>query len=291
MQQPTKVLRFGAPAVGFAYGSVVAVTTPKHDAPMWLVWAAFAVAATTAAGALFAYGVNRWHELKELSTVYAREVIWPVTALAVVSLALMNVTAFLPGPSHLNLAGGAGSGSGSGLVGMFGILAAIPAAGVMYGIWRVAARDIPPGKRGEGIYLLLALRRLLQRVLVAAGSVVALVTFTAGTWWLLQHSLHTQYGNRPPQFVLIFGAYGSVLVGLVYGPAWAALQRRGQLLCDALYPLRKLNEATAIVTRAADRQKLEQILGLDRGIVSDLQGGFVILVPLLASAVAAFLPH
>ena len=174
---------------------------------------------------------------------------------------------------------------------MFAILAAIPAAGVMYGIWRAAARELLPGKRGEQVDFLIALRRLLQRLLAAAGSVVALVTFAAGTWWLLEHSLHTQYGNRPPQFVLVFGAFGSVIVGLVYGPAWTALQRRGRLLCDEMYPLRTLDQQAAILTQAADRQKLEQILGLDQSIISDLQGGLVILAPLLASAVAAFLPH
>jgi hypothetical protein len=288
MRRSAQVMRFGAPAAGFAYGSVVAVTTPHrdHSAPMWLVWAAFAIAATTAAGALFAYGLNRWRELTALSTVDVREVIWPVAALVGASLALMNVTAFLPGPSHLG-----SNGAGAGLVGTFAIVAAIPAAGAMYGIWRVASRDVLPGTRGEQVYLLLSLRQLLQRLVAAAGSVVTLVTFTAGTWWLLQHSLGTEYGKRPPQFVLVFGAYGSVITGLVYGPAWTAVQRRGRLLCNAMYPLRDLDDRDAILSRAADRQKLEQILGLDQSIISDLQSGLVILAPLLASAVAAFLPH
>jgi hypothetical protein len=258
---------------------------------MWLVWSAFAVSATTAAGALFAYGLSRWQELNHLSPVHWDEVIWPLVAVIGVSLALMNVTAFLPGPSHLNVAGGVGSGLGSGLVGMFAIVAAIPIAAVMYGIWRLAVRDAPTGHKGQQVDLILALRRLLQRLLLAAGSVVALVTFAAGTWWLLEHSLHTEFGNRPPQFVLVFGAYGSLLVGVVYGPAWTALQRRGHLLCDKMYPLRTLDNETSILNRAADRQKLEQILGLDRNFVADLQGGVVILAPLLASAVAAFLPH
>lgn len=131
----------------------------------------------------------------------------------------------------------------------------------------------------------------MQQLIATAGSVVALVTFTAGTWWLLEHSLDTQFGNRPPQFVLIFGAYGSAIVGLVYGPAWTALQRRGQLLCEEWCALRNFAQVTAILGQAVDRQKLEQMLGLDRGIVSDLQGGLVIVVPPLASAVAAFLPH
>ena len=56
-------------------------------------------------------------------------------------------------------------------------------------MWRVASRDVLPGTRGQQVDVLLALRRLLQRMLAATGSVVALTTFSAGTWWLLEHSL------------------------------------------------------------------------------------------------------
>ena len=278
-----QVVRFGAPVLGFAYGSVVTLTFPDRTAPLWLVWTAFAIAASTAAGALCTYGLGRWRDLKELSEIHVHDVRRPVTALVVGSLVLMNVTVFFPGPSHLNLRGG--------LIGMFAIVAAIPAAGVMYGVWHVASSEGRPRTRGGQVELLFALRRLVQRLLAAAGSVVALTTFTAGAWWLLERSLHAEYGNRPPQSVLIFGAFGSTLVGLVYGPAWTALQRRGRLLCDELFPLGKLNEQAAILSRATDRQRLEQMLGLDRGIFADLQGGLIILAPLLASGVAALLPH
>jgi len=40
---------------------------------------------------------------------------------------------------------------------------------------------------------------------------------------------------------------------------------------------------------AEDRHKLEQLLGIDRGVVADLQAGLAILSPLLASTAAAFL--
>jgi hypothetical protein len=291
VRQPARVVKFGAPVVGFIYGGVVAGTFPGHAAPLWLVWAAFAVAATTAAGALFVYGLGRWRELNHLSAVSVREVVWPVMALVVVSLVLMNLTAFIPGPSHLDVRSLVGSRLGSGLVGMFAILAGIPAAGVMFGMWRVAGTYVPPGKRGGTVDWLFALRRLLQRLLAAAGSVVALVTFSAGTWWLLERSMHAQYANRPPQLVLVFGAFGSAFVGVVYGPAWTALQRRGRLLCDEMFPLGQLDRRADILKQATDRQKLEQMLGLDRSIIADLQGGLIILAPLLASAVAAVLPH
>jgi hypothetical protein len=45
------------------------------------------------------------------------------------------------------------------------------------------------------------------------------------------------------------------------------------------------------LSRAEDRNKLEQLLGVDRSIAADLQTGLAILGPLIASAAAAFLPH
>ena len=135
MWQPTRVVRLSAPAVGFIYGTVVALSFPRHAAPLWLVWMAFAVAATTAAGALFAYGLGRWRELNELSTVHVREVILPVAALATVSLILMNIAALAATPSHLSVRGLVGSRLGNGLVGMFAIVAAIPASGVPPDQW------------------------------------------------------------------------------------------------------------------------------------------------------------
>ena len=100
-----------------------------------------------------------------------------------------------------------------------------------------------------------------------------------------------QYGNRPSQFVLIFGAFGTTFVTLLYVPARGALQRRGEQLRKALFPLHRLKDETVVLRRASDRQALGQVLGLEGGTFADLQGGFVILAPLIASAAAAFLPH
>jgi hypothetical protein len=293
-----RILRFLAPPVGAAYGITIAFTTSNRTAPLWMTWAVLAIAATTAAGLVFSYGLGRWQDLSKLCTIPAAfPVIWPVMALALVSLALMNAPVLLP-PAHVTVSGGKGSGLGSGLVGMFAIVAAVPVATVMIGMWRAVSgpaplgpKDAPLIMKGDQLNALLELRRLLQRLLAAVGSVVALVAFSYSTWWLLERSLHTQFGSRPPQFVLIFGAFGSTLVGLVYGPAWTALQRRGRLLRDTMFSLRKVDEVTKIVSLAADRQTLDQMLGLDRGFLADLQSGLVILAPLLAGAVAAFLPH
>jgi hypothetical protein len=91
--------------------------------------------------------------------------------------------------------------------------------------------------------------------------------------------------------VLIFGGVGSALVALAYGPASTALSNRAQHLCDELFPLDVADEAAAVLAQAEDRGKLEQLLGADRSIATDLQAGLAILGPLIASAAAAFLPH
>ena len=298
MRRSVKVIRILTPFVGFAYGGVLALTLGSPTAPFWMIWATIAVAATTAAGLICGYGLGRWYDLSQLCTISVGQVFWWVTALAAGGLVLMNIAVVLPSPMHVNATGGPGGGLGSGLVGMFAIVAAIPVAAVMLGMWRAVGsgaplgpKDAPVGTRGDEVRQLLALRRLLQGMLAAVGSLVALVTFTAGTWWLLERSLHTEFGSRPRQFVLIFGAFGSTLVGLVYGPAWMALQRRGHQLCDTMFPLHGLDDEAKIVGLVADRQTLEQTLGLNRGFLADLQGGIVILAPLLVGAVAAFLPH
>jgi hypothetical protein len=89
--------------------------------------------------------------------------------------------------------------------------------------------------------------------------------------------------------VLLFGGLGSLLVALFYVAAATALQRRGQRLCDELFPLDQADETAAILRVAEDRHKLEELLGIDRGVIADLQTGLTILGPLLASAAAAFL--
>jgi hypothetical protein len=142
----------------------------------------------------------------------------------------------------------------------------------------------------------MALRRLLQRLLAAVGSLVALSTLALGAALALQQSQTAgSADSRPaqlaPQTVLIFGGAGSALVALAYGPASTALRTWAQRLCDELFPLHEADEAAAILNQAEDRSKLEQLLGVDHSIVADLQTGLAILGPLIASAAAAFLPH
>lgn len=239
---------------------------------------------TTTAGVVFAYGLNRWAELLGYCTVGVRDVIVrPATILTITLLVALAVT--LPSPVQGTPKGGA--------LFIVVILGGIPVAGVMEGV-RHAANKSLLGTRGEQIAVLIRLRQLLQRLLAAVGSLVALWTLAFGAGAEMLRSLaagsgHSGVTQAPPEIVLVFGGVGSLLVALFYVPAATALQRRGQSLCDELFPLAKADEASAILSVAEDRHKLEQLLGMDRSVFADLQTGLVILGPLLAGAAAAFL--
>jgi hypothetical protein len=271
-------------ALGLALGISLADTYPGRVAlPGWLLWAPSAIALSGAAGAVFTYGLHRWVELAALHPVSARDAAVRVSAIAAAGLLVVNFTLPLAG-SHL------GDWRRAALT-TIAIIGAVPAGAVMYGIRRAALGGSLPGIPGERLALLVDLRRLLQRLLAAVGSLVALAVLQTGTLMALDRSAHAPSGNGPPQYVLVFGGVGSLLVALIYVPAWAAVQRSGLLLRDELFPMRDLEEPAAVLSMAEDRQKLERILGGDRSVFADIQTGLVILAPLLASAAASFLPQ
>jgi hypothetical protein len=211
-----------------------------------------------------------------------------VAAILTVTLLLLVASTGLPGPARFNWRFVA--------LMSFTIVGGVPAAGVMFGVRRAASDESAAGLKGEQVATLVALRQLLQRLLGAIGSLVALGTLATAAVLALQRSVPVGPGRSPaaelpPQVVLVGGGLGSLLVGLFYVPAATAVQRRGRDLCDELFPLAKADEASAILSAAEDRNKLGQLLGIDHGVVADLQTGLAILGPLLASAAATYLPH
>jgi hypothetical protein len=294
MHRPNRVsvaglTRLAPVGLGLAFGLYLILTSAYRDAPLWPVWAPIVVALTTTAGSVFPYGLNRWAELARLlqgHTVRVRDVAPRVTTIATVTLLVVLGSTRSPGPAQTDWRGVA-------LVIVL-LLGGAPAAGVMEGVRRAADNASVSDTGGGQVALLVGLRQLLQRLLAAVGSLVALWTFALGAVLALHRSVPAGSGHgvvtqAPPQFVVISGGVGSLLVALFYVPAATALQRRGQGLCDQLFPLDQAKEASTILSLAEDRHKLEQLLGMDRGVVADLQTGLAILGPLLASAAAAFL--
>jgi hypothetical protein len=279
-------------ALGLAGGIVLVLNHPGQSTPLWALWAPLAVAVSTSAAAVLVYGIRRWFELNTLLKqprpqlrVRVRSVAIPVAVFATVAVLIINVPRFLPERTDAHATWQ------NGLLVSLVVLAGIPAWGVMYGVWHVAAIGPLPEAPGEKVVVLKGLRRLLLRLLAVAGAVVALVTFQFGTLMMLERNEGMPLGDLPPQYALVFGGVGSLLVAVAYVPGWAALQRRGRELCQQLFPIGDRNDGPAILSWASDLKKMEQLLGVDRSIMADLKNGLAILAPLLAGAAATLLPH
>ena len=120
------------------------------------------------------------------------------------------------------------------------ILGGLPAAGAMEGI-RHAANKLVSGARGKQVVVLIGLRELLQRLLTAVGSLLALSTLAVGASSTLEQRLAADSGQGavatlPPEFVLVFGGFGSLLVAVFYVPTAGALDRRGQSCPPSCFP-------------------------------------------------------
>ncbi|WP_405064968.1 hypothetical protein OG558_23765 [Kribbella sp. NBC_01510] len=274
--------QFTPPLLGLAFGVALVRSSSGRGDSLWWLWAPLALSACATSGLVFVYGVRRWAELTKADQVRVRDVAMPVAAVVVAGTLAINVPAILTGTDDGSVR--------SGVLLTLPLLAGIPAGGAMYGV-RYVASNLPANLiAGAWLASLIDMRRLLRRLLAAVGSLVALTTLQAAALMALERSTNSP-GTRPPQYVLVIGGFGSLLVALAYVPGWAALQHQGQRLCDHLLPLQPLGDASAIVSTAEDRQKLERVLGADRGIIADLQADLIIFAPLLASAAAALLPR
>ena len=246
------------------------------------MWALFAIALGGAAGAVFLYGMNQWRALPGHTPQLERQVAVKTTVLATAVLGSFAVLAI-----------GAGAWRGPALMALAAV-GAIPAAATMYAVEHMARLPCVPATPGARVARLLALRRIAQRLLPALGWLVALSTFALAA----SVQLYEQVENHDPSSrlaarlqILVLGFGGSALVGLLFGAASGALRRHGQQLCDELFDLEDAADGATLLSKAADRQKLEQLLGIDRGLLAELQTGVIVLGPLLASAGAVLLPR
>jgi hypothetical protein len=273
------------PLAGLAVGILIVVTYPTRSAHLWIVWAPIAVCLTAISGLVFSYGLRRWADLVAIQPMRGRTLIVPVLIGAVGALIVTNVTWLFGGDVHANWR--------NAVLTSFATVAAVPLATVINGIRHAAGTEEEPEPctKGQQLARILSLRDLLQRSLAAGGAILTLVTLQYGSLWSLEHSVHSAFGDRPPQFILIFGGVGSLLLSLAYVPGWKSLQQYRARLDDLLFPMSSLDDATEVLNAAANRQRLQEILGLNSNVVVDMQSGAAILTPLLAGVAAAFLPH
>jgi hypothetical protein len=174
---------------------------------------------------------------------------------------------------------------------------ATPAALTMLAV-RTAAHRVGADDRshefGRNLADLHDLRRLLQRLLTALGAIVVLAIMALGTSRLAITSLppaDRPASVLPAEGVLAFGVSTSVVVGLLYVPAVAALRSVAAGVAEHIADLRSATTAAEAAERAERRRQLEQSMDVDKSVLADLQAAVIVLAPLLTSAVALLLPR
>jgi hypothetical protein len=261
-----------------AVGVGVAVSSARRSDPVWPAWAVLAIGLCVAASGVWIYGVHRWRDLRTVAVWRRREALLPsaIPLLAVVLGLALSTIAVGPGSTVrgavLCLIAAVG-GSPAGAV-IFGIRAMAnrisqPEAGV--GDLRVAWREA-----GE----LRLLRRLLQRLGAALGTLVSLATLALG--------VNRPTPDTPAATVIVFGAFGTAVLALYYAPASVALRRAAERLTQTVFSGTVPGSAREFVDLLEQRAKLDLALGADRTMLGDLQVAVPVLGPLLAAA-AVFL--
>ncbi len=264
------------PLVGFVLSSGVALSVDRSDRGAWLVLACFSVAVGTSAGALVVYGLRRWAELKELASVSVRDVMWPIGGAGVLAVLGINSTAVAPDSGYTWQVAALITGA---------TLAGATTAGTLYAVGIGAERIVLSEAGGVAVARLLVLRRMLARLLETAGGFVLLITLLEGA----QQKLPGTEDHRPPEYILVFGGFGSLLIALVFVPSWTRLRKSGERMCDTLLTLDSTTNEPDIPKRVADRQQFAANLGYQRSLMTELQTGLLIAAPLLTGATSAIL--
>jgi hypothetical protein len=108
---------------------------------------------------------------------------------------------------------------------------------------------------------------------------------------MLRHTLldggWANEGTFPPELVLAYGAYFTVLVGIVYFLASSRLNELATHLVVEVIPGKDADP----VDRIKARTQMAKALGLDGGIAKQFKAAVAILTPLLSALVSIAIPH
>lgn len=265
--------------------------TPRSSAfvasPGFVVWGAV-IAAQTAVWAVLTVPV--WREAVALYRVTRPSwTIWAVPALVLAALLLL--VAFSPAAEFdwplvgqrwksAVLTGTAALGVG--LPAIFAICL------VQDGVRRHHRNGLTPADVTRAIDGRAQMRRLLG----AAGAIIGLAVLAAGA---LQRAVVPDFvpaDDYPPSAVLLYGAFFSGLLLLVYLPAHLSLRRFCFDIRDSYYPPERMPAPTDpdFTTWLDGRSRLDALTGVNVGVAQQLQASLFILAPLLSAVLGALVP-
>jgi hypothetical protein len=183
------------------------------------------------------------------------------------------------------------------LVNLLGVVVALVS---VEGIWYVraalssrpwnATADAGGARAKDDVRSYLVLRDSLQLFITFLGAMIGLATLAKGA---ARHSFVATGGppgDYPPEFVLLYGAYFTGLLALVYIPTYTRLVTVGQTILDTAFPFTSPDvELTKLADWQSHRKSLEELLQLRATALDNLRASVSILAPLASSAISILL--
>jgi hypothetical protein len=175
------------------------------------------------------------------------------------------------------------------------------AAPTVVTLWLVAERlrrlhpllaaGAPLPDAGERVEELRTLWRCSMRSLAAASVAVSIAIVLAGAMRnaLLAYDRATWDKAFPASGLLVYGALFTVAFAAVYMPTLLTWRSRARQLVDAVY--RTPADGKPDEAWAKGRAALEQLLGINIGLLAQLSGMLAIFGPLATSFLATFVPQ
>jgi hypothetical protein len=129
------------------------------------------------------------------------------------------------------------------------------------------------------------------RFLSVAGAVIGLAVLAAGALRKATVPEFVAAREFPQEAILLYGAFFTGLLLLVYGPAHAALKGLGVRILDHYFPLSEMPapDADSFKGWLDRRTTLETLLQLNVSPAQQLQASFFILAPLLSAVITTAL--
>lgn len=168
-----------------------------------------------------------------------------------------------------------------------GTLTALIAVAGIVRVGRAAWSLRAEGRGAAALETYLQLRSHVRQFLVIAGAAVAGASLSAGA---LQNAVEGYRGQAArPAAVLFYGLFLSILLAVVYAPAFAALRTAGERLLDELEPS-PTPKKPEWPLGSPRRKELRAYLQLDAGLMDSLRVGVAVLAPLTSGLVSLLLP-
>jgi hypothetical protein len=173
-----------------------------------------------------------------------------------------------------------------------GLVAGVPALAGIALVQRQASERAREPIGQDDVAAAMEARSRALRFLSVAGAVIGLAVLAAGALRKATVPEFVAARELPQEATLLYGAFFTGLLLLVYGPAHAALKGLGVRIRDHYFPLSEMPapDADSFKGWLDRRTTLETLLQLNVSPAQQLQASLFILAPLLSAVITALVP-